>query len=190
MSYDDGLRSYDVKKPFEGVVRNLERRYLETESEWAREEITRYMSAAPCAACHGYRLKPEALAVKIDRRHIGEISDLSVRAAVEWVTRSAATARHEAQRDRRPHSQGDSRAADVPRRCRPRLSDAVARLRHAVGRREPAHPARLADRLGPDRRALRARRTLDRPASARQCAAARDAAAAARSRQYGDRRRT
>ena len=85
MSYDDGLRSYDVKKPFEGVVRNLERRYLETESEWAREEIARYMSAAPCAACHGYRLKPEALAVKIDRRHIGEISDLSVRTAVDWV---------------------------------------------------------------------------------------------------------
>ena len=86
MSYDDGLRSYDVKKPFEGVVRNLQRRFLETESEWAREEITRYMSAAPCAACHGTRLKPEALAVKIDGRHIGEISDLSVSAAVEWVT--------------------------------------------------------------------------------------------------------
>jgi excinuclease ABC subunit A len=86
MSYDDGLRSYDVRKPFEGVVRNLQRRFLETESEWAREEITRYMSAAACAVCHGTRLKPEALAVKIDGKHIGEISDLSVRAAAEWVT--------------------------------------------------------------------------------------------------------
>ncbi|HWG04506.1 MAG TPA: excinuclease ABC subunit UvrA, partial [Beijerinckiaceae bacterium] len=85
MSYDDGLRSYDVKKPFEGVINNLQRRYLETESEWAREEISRYMSAAPCASCHGYRLKPEALAVKIDGHHIGEVSNYSVKAAAEWV---------------------------------------------------------------------------------------------------------
>ena len=85
-SYDDGLRAYDVKKPFEGVVRNLERRYLETESEWAREEISRYMSAKPCAACKGFRLKPEALAVKINHQHIGEVSELSVKDAVVWAT--------------------------------------------------------------------------------------------------------
>jgi excinuclease ABC subunit A len=85
-SYDDGLRAYQVKKPFEGVVNNLERRYLETESEWAREEISRFMSDTPCAACDGHRLKPEALAVKIDARHIGEISQMSVRQAVEWAT--------------------------------------------------------------------------------------------------------
>jgi excinuclease ABC subunit A len=85
-SYDDGLRAYDVKKPFEGVVRNLERRYLETESEWAREEIGRYMAATPCTACKGFRLKPEALAVKVGGQHIGEVSDLSVKAAAEWFT--------------------------------------------------------------------------------------------------------
>ena len=85
-SYDDGLRAYDVRKPFEGVVSNLERRYLETDSEWAREEISRYMSAKPCAACKGFRLKPEALAVKIDTHHIGEISELSVKDAVQWAT--------------------------------------------------------------------------------------------------------
>ncbi len=83
-AYDDGLRSYEVKKPFEGVVSNLERRYRETESEWSREEIQRYMSATPCEACHGFRLKPEALAVKIDGQHIGEVSLLSVKAAIEW----------------------------------------------------------------------------------------------------------
>jgi excinuclease ABC subunit A len=83
-SYADGLRSYEVKKPFEGVIRNLERRYLETESDWAREEISRFMSARPCEACHGFRLKPEALAVKIDKKHIGEISELSVRDASIW----------------------------------------------------------------------------------------------------------
>ena len=73
-SYDDGLRAYEVRKPFEGVIKNLERRHKETESEWSREEIERYMTATPCDACHGYRLKPEALAVKIDGKHIGEIS--------------------------------------------------------------------------------------------------------------------
>ena len=83
-AYDDGLRSYEVKKPFEGVVANLERRYRETESEWSREEIQRYMTATPCEACHGFRLKPEALAVKIDGQHIGEVSLNSVSAAIEW----------------------------------------------------------------------------------------------------------
>ncbi len=83
-SYDDGLRAYDVKKPFEGVIRNLERRWAETESEWAREEIGRYMSDTPCGACKGARLKPEALAVKIDGLHIGMISEMSVRRAAEW----------------------------------------------------------------------------------------------------------
>ena len=73
-----------MKKPFEGVVINLERRYLETDSEWAREEIGRYMSATPCLACEGFRLKPEALAVKVARKHIGEVSELSVRAALDW----------------------------------------------------------------------------------------------------------
>ena len=84
LAYDDGLRAYEVKKPFEGVVANLERRYKETESEWSREEIQRYMTATPCEACHGFRLKPEALAVKIDGQHIGEVSLLSVSAAIDW----------------------------------------------------------------------------------------------------------
>ena len=66
------------------MVANLERRYKETESEWSREEIQRYMSATPCEACHGFRLKPEALAVKIDGQHIGEVSLLSVSAAIAW----------------------------------------------------------------------------------------------------------
>jgi len=83
-AYDDGLRSYEVRKPFEGVVKNLERRYRETESEWSREEIERFMTATPCVACQGFRLKPEALAVKIDGQHIGEVGLLSVKAAVEW----------------------------------------------------------------------------------------------------------
>jgi excinuclease ABC subunit A len=78
------VRSYDTKKPFEGVITNIDRRYRETESEWAREELAKYFSDVPCAGCNGYRLKPEALCVKIGGKHIGEISELSVRRAGEW----------------------------------------------------------------------------------------------------------
>ena len=83
-SYDDGMRSYDVRKPFEGVIRNLERRYKETESDWARDDISNYMSQTPCHACDGYRLKPEALAVKIAGHHIGLVSAMSVEGAFDW----------------------------------------------------------------------------------------------------------
>ena len=83
-SYEDGTRSYDTKKPFEGIITNIERRFAETESEWAREELGKYFADVPCAGCHGYRLKPEALCVKIGGKHIGEISELSVKKAGEW----------------------------------------------------------------------------------------------------------
>jgi excinuclease ABC subunit A len=90
-SYEDGVRSYDTKKPFEGVITNINRRFRETESEWAREELAKYFSDIPCEACHGYRLKPEALCVKIGGKHIGEISELSVRRAGEWFETVPAT---------------------------------------------------------------------------------------------------
>ena len=83
-AYDDGARAYETKRPFEGVITNLERRFRETDSEWAREEIARYFTDVPCEACNGYRLKPEALCVKIAGRHIGEVSDMSVRGAAQW----------------------------------------------------------------------------------------------------------
>ncbi|MGX8014017.1 excinuclease ABC subunit UvrA [Mesorhizobium sp. ORM8.1] len=84
--YDDGLRSYKTTKTFEGVVPNLDRRWKETESAWMREEIERFMSATPCLACNGYRLKPEALAVKIAGKHIGEVTEQSIRKADQWFT--------------------------------------------------------------------------------------------------------
>ncbi|MEP9351263.1 excinuclease ABC subunit UvrA [Xanthobacter sp. KR7-225] len=83
-AYDDGLRAYETHKTFEGVVVNLDRRWKETESDWAREEISKYFSTVPCAVCTGYRLKPEALAVKVAGRHIGEVGTLSVKAAARW----------------------------------------------------------------------------------------------------------
>jgi excinuclease ABC subunit A len=83
-SYNDGMRSYETKKPFEGVVTNLERRWKETESEWAREEIGKYFTDIPCSDCHGFRLKPEALCVKIAGLHIGQVSEMSVKRANDW----------------------------------------------------------------------------------------------------------
>jgi excinuclease ABC subunit A len=84
--YDDGMRAYETKKPFEGVINNLERRFRETESEWAREEIGKYFTDIPCHECKGYRLKPEALCVKIAGLHIGQASEMSVKGALAWFT--------------------------------------------------------------------------------------------------------
>ncbi|MEO9458949.1 MAG: excinuclease ABC subunit UvrA [Lentilitoribacter sp.] len=83
-NYDDGLRSYKTSKNFEGIVPNLERRWRETDSNWARDEIERYMSQASCPSCNGFRLKPETLAVKLDDKHIGHVSQMSIRGAGEW----------------------------------------------------------------------------------------------------------
>ncbi len=83
-SYDDGLRTYKTKKPFEGVIPSLERRWRETDSAWMREEIERYMSRTPCTHCDGFRLKPEALAVKIHDLHISHVAEMSIRTANDW----------------------------------------------------------------------------------------------------------
>ncbi|MGE5513101.1 MAG: excinuclease ABC subunit UvrA [Bacteroidota bacterium] len=82
--YEDGLRQYRTSKPFEGVIGNIERRWRETDSEWVREELSRYQGAHPCDACGGYRLKPQALAVKVAGKHIGQVTDMSIRAANDW----------------------------------------------------------------------------------------------------------
>jgi len=82
--YDDNARKYEVRKPFEGVLPNLDRRWRETDSSWVREELGRYQAETPCEACGGARLKPEALAVKIDATNIAEVSALSIRHAREW----------------------------------------------------------------------------------------------------------
>ena len=84
LEFEDGLRTIKTNKPFEGVVHNLQRRWRETESAWMREELERYMTASRCEACSGFRLKPEALCVKIDGRHIGEVAELSIREAAAW----------------------------------------------------------------------------------------------------------
>ncbi|WP_430404499.1 excinuclease ABC subunit UvrA [Hyphomonas sp.] len=82
--YDDGMRRYEVKKTFEGVIPNLERRYRETDSAWVREEVAKFQSAAPCPACDGKRLKPQALAVKIAGLDISDSGAFSIKEAGDW----------------------------------------------------------------------------------------------------------
>jgi len=82
--YDEGGRVYNVSRPFEGVIPNIERRYRETDSAWIREEFERYQNNRPCGTCQGYRLRPEALAVKIAGLHVGEVVQMSIREALAW----------------------------------------------------------------------------------------------------------
>jgi excinuclease ABC subunit A len=84
LTFIDGKKSYTVKKAFEGVIGNLNRRMLQTESAWMREELGKFQTAQPCETCHGARLKPEALSVKVAGADISSITRLSVAAAVEW----------------------------------------------------------------------------------------------------------
>ena len=132
-----------------------------------REEIERYHSAKPCDTCHGKRLKPEALAVKLDTLDIAEVTDFSIRKAMAWFAHLPDTLT----------KQQNEIAVRILKEIRERLKFLVdvgldyltlARAsRNAVRRREPAHSPRLADRLRPHRRALRAGRAVDRPPPAR-----------------------
>jgi excinuclease ABC subunit A len=83
-TYADGMRSYSTTKCFEGVIGNIERRWKETDSDWVREELSRYQGAHPCDACNGYRLKPQSLAVKVGGLHIGEVTSFSIKRANAW----------------------------------------------------------------------------------------------------------
>ncbi len=82
--YDEGGRIYQVSRTFEGVIPNMERRYRETDSTWIREEFENYQNNRPCGSCSGYRLRPEALAVKISNSHIGQVVQLSIKDALIW----------------------------------------------------------------------------------------------------------
>ena len=83
-NYDDGSRTFKTNKPFEGIINNLKRRYIETDSNWMREEIEKYQSKSDCSKCESYRLKEEALCIKINKENIGQISKLTIDESVEW----------------------------------------------------------------------------------------------------------
>ncbi|MGZ9097008.1 MAG: excinuclease ABC subunit UvrA [Micavibrio sp.] len=82
--YEDKANVYKVKKPFEGVIPSMERRLLETESESQRDDLSRYQNTAPCEICQGHRLKPEALAVKIDGKHVSLVAEMDIATAHAW----------------------------------------------------------------------------------------------------------
>ncbi len=84
MRYDDGRKAYEVTKPFEGVIPNMERRWRETDSNWVRDELSKYQTVTRCEACNGQRLKPEALAVKIDGLNISQVTELPITEAARW----------------------------------------------------------------------------------------------------------
>ena len=83
-NYDDGSRTFKTNKNFEGIIKNLKRRYVETDSNWMREEIEKYQSKSACSKCNGYRLKEEALCIKINDENIGQISNLTIDESVKW----------------------------------------------------------------------------------------------------------
>jgi excinuclease ABC subunit A len=89
--YDEGGRVYQVKRVYEGIIPNMERRYRETDSAWSREEMERYQANRACGACGGYRLKPEALAVKIAKLHVGQVVQMSITEAYAWIEGVAET---------------------------------------------------------------------------------------------------
>jgi excinuclease ABC subunit A len=83
--YDEAGRVYQVSRVFEGIIPNMERRYRETDSAWSREDMERFQNNRPCGTCHGYRLKPEALAVKIAGLHVGQVVQMSIKEAYAWI---------------------------------------------------------------------------------------------------------
>jgi hypothetical protein len=184
-------RSTVREHAFEGVVVNLERRYKETDSLAVREELARLISNQTCPACQGSRLREEARNVRVgskdSARTLHEISRQPLTVARDYFL-SLQLPGNKAQVAEKVLKEIVQPPA-VPDQCRPRLPVARPFGGNAVRRRGATHPAGLADRLGADRRDVRPRRTVDRPASARQRAAAEDAEAIARHRQYRDRRR-
>jgi excinuclease ABC subunit A len=100
--YDEGGRIYQVRRVFEGVIPNLERRYKETDSAWSREDMERFQNNRACGTCQGHRLKPEALAVRIAGLHIGQVVQMAIREAHAWVETVPATLTPQRQEIARP----------------------------------------------------------------------------------------
>ena len=185
MRYDDGIRQYQTTKPFEGVIPNLDRRWKETDSSWVREELERFQHEAKCETCDGARLKPEALAVKIAGLNISQTTEFSIGDAVKWFLAL----------DPKLTAKQREIAARILKEINERLGflDNVGLSYLTLNRTSgtlsggESQRIRLASQIGsgPDRRALRARRAVDRPAPARQRPPAEDADPPARPRQHG-----
>ncbi len=86
MTYVDDGQEYAIDRPFEGVIPNMQRRFMETESSWVRDDLGRFQSNTACETCNGMRLRPQALAVKLDGLHISEVGEFSILEAKAWFT--------------------------------------------------------------------------------------------------------
>jgi excinuclease ABC subunit A len=125
----------------------MERRYRETDSAWSREEMERFQNNRPCGTCGGYRLKPEALAVKIAGLHVGQVVQMSIREALPGSNGSRPPDQPE-ERNRPGDPEGNPRTAWIPVNVGLDYLTLSAQCRHAVGRGIAAHPAGQPDRLG------------------------------------------
>lgn len=153
-------------KPFEGVIPNMERRFLETDSAASREELSHYQSAAPCTFCNGKRLKPEALAVKVCGKDIMEVSDLSIKEALKWFAGVEEQLSPQKQQIAHKILKEIIDRLQFFEQCGAGLPDAVAAVGRAFRRRIAAYQAGVANRVGADGRAVCAGRTVNRAAPA------------------------
>ena len=175
------------KHPFEGIIRNFERRYRETDSAHVREELARYRATQPCPDCGGTRLRKEARHVFVgegeQKQPIYKISHITLGESLAYFSTLHAARRQG--RHRRARDQRDPPAPEVFERRGPELPEPGPQRRHALRRRSAAHPPGEPDRQRPDRRDVRARRTQHRPAPARQRPPHHHPAAPARPWQHG-----
>ena len=185
--HERGENTY--KATFEGVVTNLERRYRETDSDYIKAELEKYMVTRACPTCGGKRLRPEILAVTIGERNIWDVSTMSIKDALLWATALEPTLSEREKTIAHQLLKEIVRPARLPRRRRARLPDPGPDERDAVRRRGPAHPAGDPDRDDADGRPVHPGRAIDRPPPARQREAHRDPHPAARPGQHGPRRR-
>ena len=176
-----GAGSFRMK--YEGAINSMMRRMRETQSEDMRQYYQKFLSNRPCSACGGKRIRPEALGVKIAGPHHRRRHRAQRRRRLPVLRR----ARPHRQRGHHRHraAEGDPLPPALPARRRPRLPDPRPPGAVAVRRRGPAHPAGQPDRQRADRRHLRPRRAVHRPAPARQPQAAAGPAAPARHREHG-----
>ncbi len=157
IKFGDGTRKFETRKPFEGVINNLARRWRETDSAWIREELSKYQTSQPCEACEGHRLKPEALAVKIDGKHVSEVSLLSIADAHAWFEALEPKLSSKDTEIARRILRENWRTLGLPQQRRLGIPHPRPQLRHLVWRRESTHPPCLTNRLRPHRRFVCAR---------------------------------
>ena len=95
ITFQEGTKQFTTKKPFEGVIPNLKRRWQETESDWVRDLLSRFKNEHPCSVCQGQRLKPEALSVKINTQNIAQVCQLSIVDSLEWFQNLTLSTKHQ-----------------------------------------------------------------------------------------------